>query len=437
MTRVDQVGCMLFSQVKKVLHPMSQLFSNAAWLFSAELLAKISRIVTIVVLAVALTPVSYGTAMLALACHDMLALLLRAGTGAQIIRCKENELASFAKNGATIQWGICLILACVQYLIADSISVWYDHPDLALLLKVMAATYLFYPWVSVKVFLLQRANRMRQFSICNGVCISVENISVAVFALLGADFMAVAYGKILFSMLWLILFSMVPVKSYGIGMDFNIIKKLLHTSGKLFSSEFLRALRLHADTFIAGKVMSPEMFGLYSFAKNAGIGLSQSISNVFNSALFPVLCKLQRNETLRGQQRLIYFVAAGVGMLFVAQALLVPVYVPIIFDEKWQTMIPIVIIMCLVAVPTLIVDTYCSIERASAHFNGEIVTRLVCLSISLLMLYIYQPLQPMGFALVIFFSSLLWCVALYPGYYVIQKAMHYILIFNRRKSHEY
>jgi PST family polysaccharide transporter len=428
---------MLICKLKQCLAPVLQLFSNAMWLVGAELLAKVSRIATIVVLAVELTAISYGTAILALACHDMLAILLRAGAGAQIIRCDERDLPSYAKNGATIQWLICLTLASVQYFIADYIAAWYNSPDLALLLQVMAATYLFYPWVSIKVFLLQRANRMRQFSVRNGLCISIENISIALFALSGADFMAVAYGKIVFAIVWLLLFLRVPVKSYGLGFELSIFKILLRTSGQLLSSEFLRSLRLHADTFIAGKIMSPELFGLYSFAKNAGIGLSQSLSNVFNSALFPFLCKLKRAGTLLQHQRIIYFIALGVGMLFVVQALLVPFYVPIIFDEKWYSMMPVVTIMCLIALPAIIVDTYCSFERAKANFNHEVITRLTCLVISLFFLLICAPKQPMEFAIVMLCSSLLWCVGLYFSNYLREKSVSLHLFSNRGKSHEY
>jgi len=428
---------MLVDNVKQLFRPVLQLFSNAAWLLGAELVAKISRIVTIIVLAVALTPISYGTATLALACHEMLALTLRAGTGSQIIRCDDADLESFAKNGATIQWGICLTLATVQYCIAQTIAAWYDNPDLVLLLEVMAATYLFYPWVCIKIFLLQRANRMRQFSILNGICVSMENISIALFAWWQADFMAVAYGKIVFSLLWLILFSFIPMKSYGLGFNPTVIKSLLRTSGQLFSSEFLKSLRVHADTFIAAKIMSPELFGLYSFAKNAGIGLSQSLSNVFNSALYPFLCKLQRENTIIKHQRLVYLVTFAVGLLFVVQAGLVPFYVPILFDAKWLSMIPVVTVMCLVALPSIIVDTYCSFERAQANFNREIVTRFICLLISLSVLFIYAPTQPMEFAQVMVCSGVLWCMTIYFGHRLISKAANYLAIFNRRKSHEY
>ena len=428
---------MLVVRCKQFLQPVRLLFTNAAWLLGAELLAKVSRILTIIVLAVALTPVSYGSAMLALACHEMMALLLRAGAGVQIIRCNDEQLTDYAKNGATLQWTICLLLALFQCLMAQFIGHWYDNPDLVWLIQVMAGTYLFYPWVSIKIFLLQRANKMRLFSIYSGICITAENLSIALFAWMGADFMAVAYAKVIFSLLWLILFSFVPVQSYGLGFNRIVLTSLLRTSGKIFGSEFLRALRLHADTFMAAKVLSPELFGFYSFAKNAGIGLSQSLTNVFNSALYPFLCKLERQKVLLLHRKMVFAITLGVGMLFVIQAVLVPFYVPILFDEKWFDMLPVVSIMCLVALPSIVVDTACNFKRATGHFTDEIIIRFVCLLITLFALFVIFPTQPMDFACVVLLSSVLWCVVIYFGQHFIEKLAHFLLFILRRKSHEY
>ena len=165
------------------LHSVIELLSNTVWLLSAEFVAKISRIFTIIVLAAQLSPMSYGSAMLALAFHDVFGLLLRAGVGSQIINCKPHQLESFAKNGVLIQWGICLTIAVGQFSSANYLSSLYDNDDITLLLQTMAIIYLLYPWVSIKVFLLQRENKMRWFSIRNGLCVIIENCTIAIAAL--------------------------------------------------------------------------------------------------------------------------------------------------------------------------------------------------------------------------------------------------------------
>ena len=407
------------------------LLSNAIWLLSAEFIAKISRIFTIIVLAAQLSPTSYGTAMLALAFHDVFALLLRAGVGSQLINCKPQQLESFAKNGMFIQWGICITIAIAQLSSADFLASLYNNDDIASLLKIMAVIYIFYPWVSVKISLLKRENKMRWFSIRNGLCVIIENVTIAISALLGADIFAVALGKITFSIFWLILFSFSPVKSYGVGFKFSIINEMLKTSGKIFNTEFLRGMRLHADTFIAGKLLTPELFGFYSFAKNAGVGLSQSISQVYVNALYPYLCKLQREGQLLAQQNLINAFSLLIGLLFVIQALIVPIYVPILFDEKWSPVIPIITILCLVALPNLVIDTMCCFERAKEQYHNETIIRFICLLISLATLFIFAPDEPMAFAIVIFLSSLFCLVPLYLMNVI--KSLKYNLrtLFNR------
>jgi O-antigen/teichoic acid export membrane protein len=427
-----QLMSLFRTQVKAVI----ELLSNTIWLLSAEFVAKVSRIFTIVVLAAQLSPISYGTAMLALAFHDVFALILRAGVGSQIINCKQAQVASFAKSGIVIQWAICLTIAIGQWSSADFLSSLYDNDNIASLLKIMAVIYLLYPWVSVKIFLLQRDNKMRWFSIRNGVCVIIENVSIAVAALLGADIFAVALGKIAFSLFWLLLFSFAPVQSYGVGFDKTVIKHMLRTSGKLFNTEFLRGIRVHADTFIAGKLLTPELFGFYSFAKNAGVGLSQSINQVYMAALYPYICKLARQGQLLAQQKKIFAFTLFIGFLFVLQALIAPIYVPILFDDKWSSAVPIITILCLVALPNLIIDIVCCFQRATEQYHLETFTRLVCLSVSLLTLIIMMPKEPMEFAVVIFFSNLF---CLIPIYLInVLKPLNYNLrtLFNRNKSHE-
>ena len=426
----------LKSYLKTQFNSVIELLSNAVWLMSAEFIAKLSRIFTIVVLAAQLSPISYGTAMLALAFHDLFSLLLRAGVGSQIINCKQHQVKSYARSGIFIQWAICLTIAIGQWSSAGYLSSLYLNENIEVLLKTMAIIYLLYPWVSVKIFLLQREGKMRWFSIRNGACVIIENVSIAVAALLGADIFAVALGKIAFSFFWLLLFSFAPVQSYGIGFDKNIIKQMLKTSGKLFNTEFLRGIRVNADTFIAGKLLTPELFGFYTFAKNAGVGLSQSLSQVYIAVLYPYLCKLDRKGQLLAQQKKIFMLSLFIGFLFVIQALLAPIYVPILFDETWSSAVPIITILCLVALPNLIVDVVCCFQRATQQYHNETFTRLICLVISLITLLTLMPDEPMEFAVAIFISSIF---CLFPLYLInVFKPSNFNLrtLIDRTNSHE-
>ena len=133
-----------------------RLLSNTSWLMATEIVAKISRVLVILALAANLGVVEYGTVMLALACHEIFKLILRSGAGAQIIQCTEQQLSSYAKNGALLQWLVCILLAGAQAGLASPIADFYETPSLIPLISLMAVVSLFYPLVSIKVFLIPR-----------------------------------------------------------------------------------------------------------------------------------------------------------------------------------------------------------------------------------------------------------------------------------------
>jgi O-antigen/teichoic acid export membrane protein len=382
-----------------------RLFRNVSWLLGTEIAAKFSRIFVILILAAQLSAIEYGTIMLALACHEVLKLVLRSGTGAQIVQCNESQLREFVRNGAVLQWLICLSLAAFQIALAYPIAIFYDNSTLTELLILMAFSYTLYPLVSVKVFLLHRASKMRYYSICNALCIFAENISIGVFALLECGIMSVVYGKWVFVVLWVSLFYFAPVQTYGIGFNKPIFFSLIKSSGQLLSTELVRALRLQLDVLIGARLLSPELFGIYSFAKSAGVGLSQSLNNAFNAGLYPYLCDKHRQNTLSNFTLKIYVFTSLVAFTFILQAAAVPFYVPLLFEHQWQQSYSTVALLCCAALPAIFIDTHCNILRAKAEYRYEMYVRIFCLIVSALGLFLLNANTPVYFALSVMLMS--------------------------------
>lgn len=389
-----------------------RLLSNISWLLGSEIAAKSSRLFVILILAAQLSVIEYGTAMLALACHEVLKLVLRSGAGSQIVQCNEYQLPEFVKNGALLQWLICLSLAIIQIALAFPIAIFYDNSQLTELLILMAFAYVPYPLVSVKVFLLHRASNMRYYSICNALCIFAENISIGVFALLDFGIMSVVYGKWVFVILWISLFYFAPVKNYGIGFNKHIFLSLIKSSGQLLSTELVRALRLQSDVLIGARLLSPELFGIYSFAKSAGVGLSQSLNNAFNSGLYPYLCSKYRQKTLPNVILKTYLFASFVAFTFVLQAIAVPFYVPLLFEQQWQQSYSTVALLCCSAISVIFIDTYCNVLRAKAEYQYEMYVRIFCLVISAIGLFLFNASTPADFALSVLIMGVICLLAL-------------------------
>ncbi len=383
----------------------ARLIKNALWLLSSEVLGKGSRLLTIIVLAASLPPSLYGSGMLALACHDILRLLLRSGAGNQVINCSEEQLPVIAKNAKSLQWIMCILLIILQLLLAQTAALFFANPEVAELLTVMAFSYALFPLVSVRVFLLQRNNNMAFVGLCSGLCLLIENLSIAALVFISKDVMAIAYGKIIFSVVWFIIFSFAPSQDFAIAFDWKVIKKLLGSSSKMIFAESGKALQQHVDLFFAAKLLTPESFGLYSFAKSAGIGLSQSLNSAFNNALYPQLCKFNRDGQLENRVRSIYWLTLLLSCAFIAQAGAAFFYIPLLFADSWTTAIPVSSILCLSACATLFVDVKCSMLRAVGCYASENFIRLFILATCVTGLLIYQPESSLALASAMLFLA--------------------------------
>lgn len=377
---------------------LSLLMTNMSWLLSVEGAAKLARFVTIFTMAAFLSPSDYGLVILCLAIHDIFRLLMRAGSGTQVIQCEQDKLTSYAKNAASIQWLLCLGLALIQFTTAPLFADFYQKPEATELLQWMALSYLFYPAVSVRVYLLQRAHRFKEFSLVNGTCIVSENLLIAVLLWFDFGIFAVAYAKVFAAVLWFVLFMRAKVTNFGIGFQPAIIRLLVKTSGVLMLAELSKAAKQHADVFVAGRVLSPELFGLYTFAKTASLGMSQSFINAYQGALLPYLSE-QNRAGEKGNHKQVVLLGLALSFTFVIQAVAAQWYVPILFGDNWLAAVIPCSILCLCAIPTLWLDTFCCSLRAKAQYKVELFIRMGSLTLFATTLMLLELQSAVSFAI--------------------------------------
>nr|WP_269783506.1 oligosaccharide flippase family protein [Marinibactrum halimedae] len=383
-----------------------------SWMMAAEILSRLSRLVTIVVLAAWLSLPEYGIAMLALACHELTRLLLRSGSGAVVIQCEESQLSVIAPTAGIIQWGICLSACLLQWFSAPYIAAFYDSKDLSMVLQWMAVSYLFYPIVALNVFMLNRSNRLRYFGLRSGLCVSIENLSCAIAAVAGYGAFSVAIGKIIGAVAWVLLFYFAPVQKFSLGYHHKAFIKIATLSGTIFISEGLRALRGQLDILIAGRLLTPDLLGIYSFARSAGIGLGKSLSGAFISGLYPYLCEKNRSSEIGSSLSRVYLFTIGISAVFLLQSLGAFIYIPLLFSEKWAPYSNFVSLLCLSAIPALFVDVSCCIWRAQNRAENEVVISTICLFISVITFVVVRPSSPIEFIHATLISSMCWLITL-------------------------
>lgn len=335
----------------------NQFVRNLGWLGIGQLLVRVFRLGTTVVLARVFTPHDYGLAAIVYTCYGFIQVFAMGtptgGIGAKIVQTKEEDLETICNTAYWLNWLICLPLAIVQCMAAFPIAWFYREDDLILPLCTLSLMCLMYPMYKVHSGLIQRENRLKLIAICTTVEAILTNLITISLALLGMGFWAVVWALICSTPAPIIITLIHQPWRPSQQFTFTRWREIVSFSSSLMGIELMDKLRLNLDYLIVGRFLGMEALGTYFFAFNAGLGISKNILNSMMIALFPHLCAVRDNLSEMKQR---YFsslktMALIVIPLVLLQSSLAPFYVPIIFGSQWESAIPILVVICLSAIP--------------------------------------------------------------------------------------
>lgn len=326
---------------------------NTSWIGLSELMARVSRLLTAVVLARYLSLEEFGIAALALTVHELVKVFNENGIGAKIIQVPEDQLEAVCNTAYRLNWIVCGGLFVLQCLLAFPIAAFYEQPALVWMIIALAFVYLLMPVALVQAFLIQRQNRLKVTALVAGTQVTVDNFLTAILAVAGLGAWAVVIPKLLVAPIWVIGTMRNQHWKFNPNSGYAHWREILNFGKHVLGVELLKAMRLQLDNLIIGAFLGIEALGIYFFAHNAGLGISLSLTRAFNTALFPHLCeskgdRLEIRKKFFHAQKIIACVLIPVILL---QSLLAPWYVPLVFGEKWIPAIPVLLLLCLSAIP--------------------------------------------------------------------------------------
>jgi teichuronic acid exporter len=348
----------MLTAVRQILRQIEQgsFLSNLGWLASGEMVVRLSRIGTAIVLARNLTPLEFGLAALAITTFEIVRLFSQNGIGSALVRSPQETFPGLCRTAHISGWVICLSLFIVQSAIGVGFGYFTGNDDIMWMIICLACVYPLMPAGLIHAAVLRREQRLKRIAIVSTSQVVVDNVLTAALALAGFGPWAIVLPKFLTTPIWLIGVMWKRPWRPQRDIPFAPIKPLLGFTIPVLGTELLVALRMHADKFIIGAVFGVEALGVYYFAFNAGLGLSGSLANAFIMALYPHLCEARR---LSHDLRAVFDRAMKTGGLFliavfVVQAFASLYYVPIVFGAQWAFAAPLVAILCLAAPATLI-----------------------------------------------------------------------------------
>lgn len=335
---------------------------------SAELANRIIRILVVVVIARQLVPELVGVAALTLSLFELTRVLANIGVGQKIIAASEETLEAVCNSAKTIFWFWCSMVAVIQLVVAAVLFAIFQQHLAAQMLAILCGVYFFMPGGLVQCFRLMRARKMATVAKIGAVQTITDHLLTGALILAWANPWAIILPKLLTAPLWLIMmrraehWSANPVNGYADRSE------MINFGAAVLATDILLALRNNLDKLIISAFLGVSALGSYYFAFNAGIGIIGTLATAFGTVIYPYLCNDSSQTETRGSLQFIL----GAGLIIfsglsLAQFALAPVYVPLIFGDKWLQAIPLIQILSLAGIPLLLGAVASAYLRASGR----------------------------------------------------------------------
>lgn len=335
----------------------------------SEIVQKVSRIAVVVAVARVMEAEAIGLAAAAIAAGDILKSFTENGIVQRIIAARNEDLNSTVRTGHRLFTLWCWCLFAVQCTIALGIWMWTGSTTVPVLMALLALEYIVMPPGIVNCALAMRAGKLTGTATVAGGQIVAANLLTAALALVWASPFALIIPRVLTAPIWL--FGMRRLHPYRIdtSVPFSSITPFIGFGAWVLGSEIVKSLRLQADKLLIGALLGAEALGIYFFAFNAGLSLATSASVAFGRVVFPrITASANRSKTAK---EAILLATAFTAPIIVLQALLAPVYVPILFGEDWAFISDTVAILCLAAIPTMLWSGTAQWLRAEDRAGSE------------------------------------------------------------------
>jgi PST family polysaccharide transporter len=349
---------------------------NIGWMGASELVIRVFRLGTTVILARFLSPEDYGLAAIVLTTHEFIRVFTRNGIADKIVQADAAEVEDICRTAYGLNWLIAFGLFTVQCLAAWGISLIYGNPNLVLPICLIAITYLIYPLATIQTALIRRENRLNILGLISSIQVSVDNVLTAVLALAGWGMWAIVLPKFLVAPIWIFLsFKYHP---WRMTQSFTLDKwrNITGFATQILGIEMLTTFRENVDYLLIGRFVGVQALGVYYFAFNAGLGISLSVINAIRVSLFSDLCDLKANSDgfARKYTQSLRKIAGLIVPIVLLQSSLAPFYVPLVFGHKWvdQGAIPVLILICVSALSRPFADAASLMFRAFGRPHIEL-----------------------------------------------------------------
>ena len=243
----------------------------------------------------------------------------------------------------TLYWlnvGLGLVVCVAVFLLSDAIGDVLNNPDLAPLIKTLSLALMQKELEFNKIGMIETSAVLAGFTF---TVVSAHFWPLAMTAIL---------GYLVNSAVRTLLFGYFGRKIYRPGLHFSLasVAPNLRFGAWLTADSIINYLNTNLSTLVLARILGAGVAGGYNLAYNVAVVPPMKLNPIITRVLFPAFAKIQDDtEKLRVN---FYKLLSVVGIInFPALLGLMVVsnnFVPLVFGEKWNSIIPVLQLLCIV-----------------------------------------------------------------------------------------
>lgn len=360
----------------------SKVKNGLKWTFVDQILSQVIFLVFSIFLARILTPSIFGIVSMVTIFSNFAALFIDLGFSAALIQKKEITDAHYS----SVFWlnvGIGFLMYLIFYVCAPLISLFYNQPELTLLIRVICLSFIVSSFASVQANILIKELHFKKKVIINWIAMLIGYALAFIMAYQGYGVWSLVMMTLLTAILNSILYWFVSKWVPLFIFEWKKVKELSHYGLNFLGEASVNYWSRNFDNFIIAKVLGSTDLGIYTRAYSLMLLPLRNVSTIITKVMFPAFSKKQDDIQVLKKYYLsiIQYIALITFPLMIGLSIVSREFVLLFFGSQWSAMIPVLSILSGLGAIQSIVSLngliYNSLGRVNIAFKVSILTNIV------------------------------------------------------------
>ena len=270
----------------------------------------------------------------------------------------------------TLYWlnvGLGIFVFVLVFLLSDTIASVLHNPDLAPLMRTLSFAFVVIPHGQQKELEFNKIGMIETSAVLAGFTFTVVSAHFWPLA------MTAILGYLVNSAVRTLLFGYFGRKIYRPGLHFSLasVSSNLRFGAWLTADSIINYVNTNLSTLVLARILGASVAGGYNLAYNVAVVPPMKLNPIITRVLFPAFAKIQDDtEKLRVN---FYKLLSVVGIINFPVLLGLMVvssnFVPLVFGDKWNGIIPILQLLCVVGLLRSVGNPIGSLLMAKARVD--------------------------------------------------------------------